>query len=69
MAAPEDYLRLAYELGVEIKYVIHTHVLADHLSTGRELADAAQAECVLMRAVAVACMPSPRKSPCRIHAA
>lgn len=51
MSVPEDYLRLASELGVEIKYVIDTHVHADHLSTGRAVADAANAEYVLHETV------------------
>ena len=41
---PEPYLRVAKETGVTIKYVVDTHVHADHLSTGRELARAANAE-------------------------
>jgi glyoxylase-like metal-dependent hydrolase (beta-lactamase superfamily II) len=40
---PAFYLRIAREHGVSIKYVIDTHVHADHLSTGRELAQAASA--------------------------
>jgi hydroxyacylglutathione hydrolase len=51
MVAPEDYIRLADELGLEIKYVIDTHVHADHLSTGRVLADAVKAEYVLHESV------------------
>jgi glyoxylase-like metal-dependent hydrolase (beta-lactamase superfamily II) len=51
MAAPADYLRLARELGLEIKYVVDTHVHADHLSTGRELANAANAEYLLHESV------------------
>ena len=37
------YLDSASELGMQIRYVIDTHVHADHVSTGRELADAAGA--------------------------
>lgn len=44
---PASYLRVAKEAGVTIKYVVDTHVHADHLSTGRELARAANAEYAL----------------------
>ena len=47
VAEPRSYLDAASELGVQIKYVIDTHVHADHLSTGRALADAAGAKYVL----------------------
>ena len=41
------YLRAAEETGMRIRYVIDTHLHADHLSTGRQLAEAAGAEYVL----------------------
>lgn len=41
------YLRAAEETGMLIRYVIDTHLHADHLSAGRELAKAAGAEYVL----------------------
>jgi len=41
------YLRTAEETGMRICYVIDTHVHADHVSAGRELAKAAGAEYVL----------------------
>lgn len=41
------YLRTAAETGMRIRYVIDTHLHADHLSSGRELAKAAGAEYVL----------------------
>src|SRR5665647_338102 len=41
------YLRAADEMGMRIRYVIDTHIHADHLSAGRELARAAGAEYVL----------------------
>lgn len=44
---PEHYLAAAERLGVAIRYVIDTHVHADHVSTGRVLAQAAQAAYVL----------------------
>ena len=43
----EPYLRLAQETGMEIRYVIDTHVHADHVSGGRRLAEATGAEYVL----------------------
>jgi len=36
--APEKYLRVAADLGMTIRYVVDTHVHADHLSMGRALA-------------------------------
>jgi hydroxyacylglutathione hydrolase len=44
---PQLYLRLAEENGMNIRYVIDTHVHADHISTGRELVTLAKAEYVL----------------------
>jgi glyoxylase-like metal-dependent hydrolase (beta-lactamase superfamily II) len=41
------YLRAADETGMRILYVIDTHLHADHISAGRELAKAAGAEYVL----------------------
>jgi glyoxylase-like metal-dependent hydrolase (beta-lactamase superfamily II) len=41
------YLRTAEETGMRIRYVIDTHLHADHVSAGRELAKAAGAEYVL----------------------
>jgi len=41
------YLRTAEETGMRILYVIDTHLHADHVSAGRELAKAAGAEYVL----------------------
>jgi glyoxylase-like metal-dependent hydrolase (beta-lactamase superfamily II) len=46
-AEPEVYLQAADQTGMKIRYVIDTHVHADHLSTGRALADAAGCEYVL----------------------
>lgn len=43
----QPYLRAADNAGMRIHYVIDTHVHADHLSAGRELAAAAGAEYVL----------------------
>ena len=45
--SPALYLRVAQEAGMAIKYVIDTHVHADHHSTGRDLAREAGAEYVL----------------------
>lgn len=47
VADVEAYLDAAKATGMKIDYVIDTHVHADHLSTGRALADAAGAEYVL----------------------
>jgi hydroxyacylglutathione hydrolase len=41
------YLRAAEAASMAIKYVIDTHLHADHLSTGRALAEAARAAYVL----------------------
>jgi hydroxyacylglutathione hydrolase len=48
---PEFYTRAARELGMEITYVVDTHVHADHRSTGRALAEAAGAKYVLHESV------------------
>ena len=42
-----SYLRTSEETGMRIRYVIDTHLHADHVSVGRELADASGAEYVL----------------------
>jgi hydroxyacylglutathione hydrolase len=47
VAEPAFYLRAAEETGLRIRYVVDTHVHADHLSTGRALAGATGAEYVL----------------------
>lgn len=49
--APEHYLRAAADLGMAIRYVVDTHVHADHLSTGRALAEAAGAPYLLHESV------------------
>lgn len=43
----DRYLRASQEHGMTIRYVIDTHVHADHLSTGRSLAEAAGAQYAL----------------------
>jgi len=43
----EPYMRAAQDAGMRIHYVIDTHIHADHLSSGRQLAEAAGAEYVL----------------------
>lgn len=43
----EPYLRAAEEVGMRIHFVIDTHVHADHISAGRQLAEASGAEYVL----------------------
>jgi glyoxylase-like metal-dependent hydrolase (beta-lactamase superfamily II) len=47
MAEPDAYLRIASEVNTPIRFVIDTHVHADHVSTGRAVAEAAGAEYVL----------------------
>jgi hydroxyacylglutathione hydrolase len=44
---PSPYLKAAEATGMRIRYVIDTHLHADHVSTGRALADASGAEYVL----------------------
>jgi hydroxyacylglutathione hydrolase len=44
---PERYLEAAAAVGLRLRYVVDTHVHADHLSTGRELAERAGASYVL----------------------
>jgi len=48
---PETYVRRAAELGMRIRFVVDTHVHADHLSTGRALAAATDAPYVLHESV------------------
>ena len=48
------YLRAAKESGMNIRYVVDTHLHADHVSAGRDLAQAAGAEYVLFAGANVA---------------
>jgi hydroxyacylglutathione hydrolase len=43
----EPYLRISQETGMKIRYVIDTHVHADHVSGGRKLAEVTGADYVL----------------------
>lgn len=54
VADPRFYMDQAAELGMKIEYVIDTHVHADHVSTGRDLAEAADAPYVLHESVSAA---------------
>jgi glyoxylase-like metal-dependent hydrolase (beta-lactamase superfamily II) len=47
------YRRAAEEAGMRIRYVIDTHLHADHISTGRKLAEATGAEYVLFEGAKV----------------
>jgi hydroxyacylglutathione hydrolase len=47
VAEPEFYLRAADDAGMQLHYVVDTHGHADHVSTGRALAEAAGADYVL----------------------
>ena len=47
------YLDVAEEAGTRIRYVVDTHLHADHISAGRALAEAAEAEYVLFADAAV----------------
>src|SRR5262245_50475497 len=51
MEDPEAYLRVARESQIAIRYVIDTHVHADHISSGRKLAELAGAQYVLHESV------------------
>ena len=50
----EPYLRVADETGMRIRFVVDTHIHADHRSAGRSLANAAGADYVLHAGVGVA---------------
>ena len=54
VADPALYIQAAEDLGVGIRYVIDTHLHADHLSTGRQLAELSGAEYVLHASADVA---------------
>lgn len=51
---PEHYLRAAADLGMGIRYVVDTHIHADHLSTGQVLAALADAPYLLHESVRAA---------------
>ena len=54
MGNVEPYLEAANKAGMQIRYVIDTHLHADHISAGRALARAAGAEYVLFTGADVA---------------
>ena len=49
---PDVYVRAASDTGMQIRYVVDTHVHADHVSAGRALAERTGAEYVLHETVA-----------------
>ncbi len=49
---PESYWQMAEQNGMKVRFVIDTHVHADHVSAGRRLADMAGAKYVLHASVA-----------------
>jgi hydroxyacylglutathione hydrolase len=51
VAHPEVYLEAARSAGLDLRYVLDTHVHTDHLSTGRELAERAGAAYLLHASV------------------
>jgi glyoxylase-like metal-dependent hydrolase (beta-lactamase superfamily II) len=51
VAPPDVYLEASERAGLAVRYVIDTHVHADHLSTGRELAERTGAAYVLHASV------------------
>jgi len=53
LGEPSPYLKAAEATGMRIRYVIDTHLHADHVSAGRALAEAASAEYVLFAGAAV----------------
>lgn len=57
VADPELYLRAAADAGLRIHYVIDTHGHADHVSTGRALAEAAGGAAYVLHADAGAAYP------------
>ncbi len=44
---PQLYLRVAEENGIQVRYVIDTHIHADHISVGRRLAELTGAKYIL----------------------
>jgi hydroxyacylglutathione hydrolase len=52
VADPEFYADAAAQLGLQIRYVVDTHVHADHASTARALAQSTEAAYVLHESVA-----------------
>lgn len=49
---PQSYLQIAEQNGMKVRFVIDTHVHADHISAGRKLAELAGAKYVLHASVA-----------------
>ncbi|HYK91589.1 MAG TPA: MBL fold metallo-hydrolase, partial [Acidobacteriota bacterium] len=49
---PQSYLQIAEQNGMKVRFVVDTHVHADHVSAGRKLAELAAATYVLHASVA-----------------
>jgi hydroxyacylglutathione hydrolase len=62
----EPYLQIAEETGMRIRFVVDTHIHADHRSAGRSLASAAGAEYVLHAGTEVAFPVRPAKQGDRL---
>jgi hydroxyacylglutathione hydrolase len=58
----EPYLRVSDQTGMRIRFVIDTHIHADHRSAGRSLANAAGAEYVLHAGTEVSFPSMPRRT-------
>lgn len=65
---PERYLQAAASLGLDIRFVVDTHVHADHLSTGRALAGLAGAPYLLHESVSGASAFEPVAEGARLQA-
>jgi glyoxylase-like metal-dependent hydrolase (beta-lactamase superfamily II) len=65
--APGEYMQAAAALGMTIRYVVDTHVHADHLSTGRGLAALTSAPYILHESVSAEFEYSPVTDGARLE--